>query len=90
MKKGITCILALFLLMGLTGCNKEGQENKNVPALLEPVGVQMDIARVVKDEIFQVETYNGETVPYVEELQFVIDGKIVKLADIESVDKLEK
>ena len=76
MKKGITCILALFLLMGLTGCNKEGQENKNVPALLEPVGVQMDIDRVVKDEIFHVETYNGETVPYVEELQFVIDGKI--------------
>lgn len=77
MKKSITCILVLFLLMGLTGCSKsEESAGQNVPALLEPVGVQIDIAQAVRDEIFHVETYNGEIVPYVEELQFVVDGKI--------------
>lgn len=78
MKKGITCIVILFLLAGLTGCGK-AEESQNVPALLEPVGVQLDIARAVKDEIFHVETYNGEIVPYVEELQFVMDGTIEKV-----------
>lgn len=76
MKKGIACIVVLFLLMGLTGCGKEERESKRIPALLEPVGVQMDMASVVRDEIFQIETYNGEVVPYVEELQFVIDGNL--------------
>ena len=76
MKKSIIRIAVLFLLMGLTGCGKKEKESKNVPALLEPVGVQMDIAQVVRDEIFQAETYNGEIVPYVEELQFVIDGEL--------------
>ena len=75
MKKGITCIMVLFLLMGLTGCGK-AEESSNVPALLEPVGVQLDSARAVKGEIFHVETYNGEIVPYVEELQFEMDGEI--------------
>ena len=76
MKKGITCIVVLFLLMSLTGCGKEERESKRIPALLEPVGVQMDMAPVVRDEIFQIETYNGEVVPYVEELQFAIDGNL--------------
>ena len=65
--------LALLVLMGLTGCAKESEE-AIVPDLLEPVGVQMDLAEAKIDNIYQIDTYNGKVVPYVEELQFSRDG----------------
>ena len=77
MKKHIACILALLILTGLTGCNKEElSSSRNIPQLLEPVGVRLDVARVQRSDVFTVSTYNGEMIPYVEELQFVVDGNL--------------
>jgi len=77
MKKKIASVLMLLILIGLTGCNDETQSvNNTAVELLEPVGVQMDIAQVGRSEIYRVTTYNGEIVPHVEELQFVTDGKL--------------
>ena len=77
MKKHIACLLVLLILTGLTGCNKETSgSDRDIPQLLEPVGVRMDVARVQRSDVFTVATHNGEIVPHVEELQFVIDGNL--------------
>ncbi len=75
MKKSITLFSILLILFGLAGC-KGNEEDNDVPALLEPVGVQMDVAEAKMDEIYEISTYNGEIVPYVEELQFPVDGTL--------------
>ena len=78
MKKHFAWFPALFILMALTGCNGDQKESP-VPALLEPVGVQMDVAEVQMDDIFNITTYNGEILPYVEELAFQVDGILAEM-----------
>ena len=74
MKKPYIFLLSL-LIMGLTGC-EEDQKRGNISELLEPVGVQMYIATVKKDEIYTITTYDAEIIPYVEELMFYTDGTL--------------
>lgn len=77
MKKWVVSVLVLLLLIGLTGCKEKEQNTyKEVSELLEPVGVQMDVAQAQMTEIFKVTTFNGQMVPYVEELQFLVDGNL--------------
>lgn len=71
MKKYFMGMLILFILTGLTGCK---EEEKVASELMEPVGVQLDMAEAKMDSIFNASVYNGEIVPYVEELQFQVDG----------------
>ena len=61
------------LLVSLTGC-REAQTQ--APALLEPVGVKMDLESAVYEDIFSADVYEGEVVPWVEEISFAVDGKV--------------
>lgn len=73
MKKVFAWTLCLLILTGITGCSNEVQ---TAPELLEPVGVKMSTATVRRDTVYTVESFDGELVPYVEELHFVSDGKL--------------
>lgn len=77
MKKYLASVLALLILMGLTGCAE--QKVSEAPELLEPVGVRMDVAEAKMDTVYRAVTYNGEIVPYVEELQFPVDGVLEQM-----------
>lgn len=72
MKKKILCIPMLSLLL-LTGCKEEAEE---VPELLEPVAVKIDMAMAQTGEIYDMTVYSGEVVPAVEELYFLADGQL--------------
>lgn len=72
MKKGIILMLILLILTGLTGCEEKAAAD--IPELLEPVGVQVDLAEVKFDTVYKAEVYSGEVVPHVEEMQFSTDG----------------
>ena len=82
MKKNILCGVLALALCALSGCGKETV----VPELLEPVGVAMDTATVEIGDMYSMTVYNGEIVPYVEEVSFPLDGKLkefkVDLGDI--------
>ncbi len=71
MKKSIKFISLLFSLVFLTACS-EGE----VPALLDPVGMDWDTTVVKKETIAIQSTYSSQTVPYVEELFFETSGII--------------
>lgn len=71
MKKSQVCAFVLFILMSLSGC---GNNDTEIPELLEPVDVKMDVARAEMGEICELGTYSGEVVPYVEEVYFSVDG----------------
>lgn len=71
MRKWILLLSSLLILLPLTAC---GKETRDVPELLEPVGVQMDLVQAKTDTICSVKMYEGCIVPYVEELQFQTDG----------------
>jgi len=71
MTKHLLYGLGLCILIGLTGCGKEEQV---IPDLLEPVGVQIDVAEAQISEIYNQYTYRGELVPYIEDLKFFRDG----------------
>ena len=73
MKKYLCHILILMMLAGLTGC---AEEEKNIPELLEPVGVQVDTAIVKKGDMSDVEVYVAEVMPYVEGLYFTESGYV--------------
>lgn len=72
MKKYMFCAALILALTGLTGCQKE----EVVPKLLEPVGVEMDTAVAQIGDMYSMSLYNGEIVPYVEEVQFAVDGQL--------------
>jgi len=77
MKKWIISGMIGALLLGVTGCGQKVQdETVTIPALMEPVGVQVDVAQAQYSDIYVMETHSGVIVPYVEELQFTIDGKV--------------
>lgn len=77
MKKCLALTMTLFVLTGLLGCGGDGME---APKLLEPVAVKMDVAKVQRGDLYKVATYNGEVVPYVEELHFSVDGYLEEIS----------
>lgn len=66
-------IAAMLLLMCLTACAPGVQE---VPELLEPVGVEMDIVSVKRGEIYDMEAYEFYVAPVTEEVLYTTDGTI--------------
>ncbi len=76
MKKYLTWMMALVILLGQVGC----KDSINAPAeLLEPVGVKLDTAVVQREEIYEIAAYQGEVVPYVEALSFPEDGYLEEI-----------
>lgn len=71
MKKWMMCML--LLAVGLTGC-QSAETAVSVPELLEPVEVQVDTAVAEYGDVLRMSTYDGEVVPYVEEISFEVDG----------------
>ncbi len=70
MKKYIVCVLAVLVLLCLGGCRKA----EKIPELLEPVGIKIDTATAEVSDLYSLEVYNGEVVPYVEMISFEADG----------------
>ena len=66
---GAAVLAAMLSLSGAAA----GEE---APALLEPVGVQLDTATAYIGEIAQISVYNGSVRPYVEELYFTLNGTV--------------
>ena len=73
MKRYLAWILTLSVLTGLTGCGKNETE---IPELLEPVDVQADVTEAKMDEVYNITTYSGEVVPYVEDIFFTVNGNL--------------
>ena len=73
MKTYLAWVLAVAVLTGLTGC---GKNELKTPELREPVGVQADVTEARMDEVYHVNTYSGEVVPYVEDVYFSVDGRL--------------
>ena len=73
MKKFFAACFAVLLLCGATGCQNEA--TVSAPELLEPVGVKLDTAVVQRSDVYDASMVAGAVVPYVEEIQFTIDGK---------------
>ena len=71
MRKILIGMAGVLLMCSLTGCSKE-----EAPKLLEPVGVKMDTTVVQKDSIRETSVYQGQVVPYVEELCFEKGGEL--------------
>ena len=73
MRKNPLLVLSLSALVMLGGC---GNVEKNIPELLEPVEVKLDMAEVTRGSIGIYAAYEGELVPRVEELSFTMDGVV--------------
>lgn len=73
MKKCLCHILILMMMTGLCGCADVQQD---IPDLLEPVGVQVDTAVVVKGDMSEVNVIEADVVPYVEGLYFTEGGYV--------------
>lgn len=58
----IASLLAASLLTALLAGCSAGVEQE-VPALAEPVSVNVDTYRVARDEIYEIETYDAEVIP---------------------------
>lgn len=71
--------LLLCVAVLLTGCAEREAEQMEVPELLEPVGVSMDSAQVVRGDIYTVQTFEASVAPATEELSFERDGEIASL-----------
>lgn len=65
---------ALSGLLSVTGLSAALAEE--APALLEPVGVQLDTATAYVGEIAQITLYDGAVRPYVEALSFTRNGTV--------------
>lgn len=76
MKQFTACLAAALLLSALTGCQSQAAP---APELLEPVGVKMDTAQVQYGDIYNISVYNGQVMPYVEELSFPVDGRLEEI-----------
>ncbi len=74
MKKKIILLTLLLAAAVLTGCT--GQQQAAAPELMEPVGVQSDMAAAYIGEIYDIDQYDASVKPYVQELYFEVDGKV--------------
>ena len=78
MKKGISVLLAALMALGGPALAAEDA----VPELIEPVGVKLDTATAVRQDIFDLKYYDAAVVPYTEELSFTVDGEIESVSAI--------
>lgn len=76
MKKCLTWMTTLLMLLGLTACGSDPME---APELLEPVGVKTDTEAVQRGDLYDIAAYNAEIVPYVEEVHFLVNGSLDEL-----------
>lgn len=81
MKKTMACLASLLLLCSLAGCGGQKQQYE-VPELLEPVKVQMDTVTAQIGDLYNISVYDGEVVPFVEELSFPADGYLEEITVI--------
>lgn len=77
MQRRIKWAALLLAAMLLTGCAQ--QTEIAPPQLIEPVGVQSDMAAAYIGEIYDITYYDASVKPYVEEMAFEVDGKVVEL-----------
>lgn len=80
--------IVLVAVLGFSGC-KTKKNVEEVPKLKEPVGVDVDTAKVERKDFGSVNSYQGEVVPEVKGLYFVNSGQIasVKVAIGDKVKK---
>lgn len=70
MKRLLTALLVMLMALMPAALAEEA------PELLEPVGVKLDTAEVVRQDIYELKYYDATVAPYVEELSFTVDGVI--------------
>ncbi len=73
MRKRIGLAALILAAALLAGC---AQETAVVPELMEPVGVQSDVATAYVGEIYDIAHFDASVVAYVEELFFEVDGSV--------------
>ena len=77
MRKTMKWAALLLAVMMLSGCAQETEVS--APQLMEPVGVQSDMATVYIGEIYDISYYEASVKPYVEGLFFEVDGKVAAI-----------
>lgn len=88
-KKIAGMVLAATLVMAsLTGCGGE-KAAVDVPELIEPVGVDVDIVKVKKMDLSSVSSFQGQIVPEIINLYFVNSGVIGNM-NVTVGDKVKK
>ncbi len=74
-RKKTWLILSLALVCLLSGCGQKTDDDP-VPELLEPAGVMIDTATVVRGDLYTLRAYEGNTVAAGAELSFETDGRL--------------
>ena len=77
MREQIRALALLAALILLAGCGKAPETG---PALVEPVGVQSDMATASVQDIFRVQLYDAAVSPHVEALSFAAEGRVGRVA----------
>ena len=80
--------LLILSLMGLSGCGRQ-ESTANVPKLKDPVGVDVDTAKVKKMNLSSVNSYSGEVVPDMVGAYFANSGQ-AGAVKVEIGDKVKK
>ena len=78
MQKRFKWAALLLALMMLAGCAQETETE--APELLEPAGVQSDMAVAYIGEIYDVTCYEASVKPYVEGLSFTVSGQVMSIS----------
>lgn len=84
----VIMVLVLVVVIGLSGCATK-KNKEEVPKLKEPVGVDIDTAKVERKDFGSVNSYQGEVVPDVKGLYFVNSGQIASVK-VDIGDKVKK
>ena len=63
--------MMMCLGLSVSGC---GKQEKDIPSLMEPVGVEVDTEEVKRGDLKELSWYTGTVVPHVESLCFTEDG----------------
>ena len=88
-KRTVSFLLAAGLIFSfLTGCGNSGQ-SEAVPELIDPVGVDVDTAKVRKMNLSSVDSFQGEIVPEIKGLYFMSSGNIGQMK-VTAGDKVKK
>ena len=80
--------LLILSLMGLSACGRQ-ESTANVPRLKDPVGVDVDTAKVKKMNLSSVNSYSGEVVPDMVGAYFANSGQ-AGAVKVEIGDKVKK
>ena len=77
MRNGFKWTALLFSAILLTGCAQKAESE--APQLLEPAGVQSDMAAAYIGEIYNMTCYSASIKPYVEALSFKVSGEVMSV-----------